>query len=37
MSSTVGGSFLRMGMGACPFLLALLLQMGFGMSASPPG
>jgi EmrB/QacA subfamily drug resistance transporter len=37
MSSTVGGSFLRMGMGASPFLLALLLQMGFGMSAFAAG
>ncbi len=37
MSSTVGGAFLRMGMGATPFLLALLLQMGFGMSAFAAG
>jgi EmrB/QacA subfamily drug resistance transporter len=37
MSSTVGGAFLRMGMGASPFLLALLLQMGFGMSAFAAG
>jgi EmrB/QacA subfamily drug resistance transporter len=37
MSSTVGGSFLRAGMGASPFLLALLLQVGFGMSAFGAG
>jgi len=37
MSSTVGGAFLRMGMGASPFLLALLLQMGFGMNAFAAG
>ena len=37
MASTVGGAFLRMGMGATPFLLALLLQMGFGMSAFSAG
>jgi EmrB/QacA subfamily drug resistance transporter len=37
MISTVGGAFLRMGMGATPFLLALLLQMGFGMSAFAAG
>jgi EmrB/QacA subfamily drug resistance transporter len=36
-SSTVGGAFLRMGMGASPFLLALLLQVGFGMSAFGAG
>lgn len=36
-ASTVGGAFLRMGMGATPFLLALLLQMGFGMSAFVAG
>ncbi|MDR3513164.1 MAG: MFS transporter [Caulobacteraceae bacterium] len=36
-ASTVGGAFLRMGMGATPFLLALLLQMGFGMSAFAAG
>ena len=37
MASTVGGAFMRMGMGATPFLLALLLQMGFGMSAFAAG
>jgi EmrB/QacA subfamily drug resistance transporter len=28
----VGGTFLRLSMGATPFLLALMLQIGFGMS-----
>jgi EmrB/QacA subfamily drug resistance transporter len=37
MSSTIGGAFLRMGMGASPFLLALLLQVGFGMTAFEAG
>jgi EmrB/QacA subfamily drug resistance transporter len=32
-ASVVGGAFLRMGMGAMPFLLALLLQVAFGFSA----
>jgi EmrB/QacA subfamily drug resistance transporter len=36
-TSVIGGAFLRMGMGATPFLLALLLQMGFGMSAFAAG
>ena len=36
-ASVVGGAFMRMGMGASPFLLALLLQMGFGMSALGAG
>ena len=30
--SVVGGVFMRLAMGAMPFLLALLLQIGFGMS-----
>jgi EmrB/QacA subfamily drug resistance transporter len=37
MSATVGGTPLRMAMGASPFLLALLLQMGFGLSALEAG
>jgi EmrB/QacA subfamily drug resistance transporter len=37
MASTVGGTFLRLAMGSTPFLLALLLQMGFGMSALEAG
>ena len=37
LASTVGGFFMRMGIGATPFLLALLLQMGFGMSAFAAG
>ncbi|MBV9996766.1 MAG: MFS transporter [Caulobacteraceae bacterium] len=31
-ASVVGGAFLRMGVGALPFLLALLLQVAFGFS-----
>jgi EmrB/QacA subfamily drug resistance transporter len=34
---TVGGSFMRMAMGATPFLLAMLLQVGFGMNALEAG
>ena len=37
MTSNVGGVFLRMAMGATPFLLAMLLQMGFGLSALEAG
>jgi EmrB/QacA subfamily drug resistance transporter len=37
MTSAVGGVFLRMVMGATPFLLALLLQMGFGLSPLEAG
>ena len=37
MASVVGGGFMRMGMGALPFLLAMLLQMGFGMNALEAG
>ena len=37
MASIVGGAFMRMGMGALPFLLAMLLQMGFGMDALEAG
>ena len=32
-ASIVGGTFMRMGIGATPFLLMLLLQVAFGMSA----
>ncbi|HXQ11124.1 MAG TPA: MFS transporter [Caulobacteraceae bacterium] len=37
MTSTIGGTPLRMAMGSTPFLLALLLQLGFGMSALEAG
>ncbi len=37
MTSTIGGTPLRMAMGSTPFLLALLLQMGFGLSALEAG
>jgi len=37
MTSTIGGTPLRMAMGSTPFLLALLLQMGFGMSPLEAG
>ncbi len=36
-ASVVGGAFMRMGMGASPFLLALLLQVGFGLSPFQAG
>jgi EmrB/QacA subfamily drug resistance transporter len=36
-ASLVGGAFMRMGMGALPFCLAMLLQMGFGMDALGAG
>ena len=36
-ASTVGGAFMRMGMGATPFLLALMLQVAFGLSALQAG
>ena len=36
-ASIVGGTFMRMGMGATPFLLALLLQVAFGMSPFQAG
>jgi EmrB/QacA subfamily drug resistance transporter len=35
--SIVGGAFIRLGLGATPFLLALLLQMGFGLSPFAAG
>jgi EmrB/QacA subfamily drug resistance transporter len=36
-ASIVGGTFMRMGVGATPFLLALLLQVAFGLSALQAG
>jgi EmrB/QacA subfamily drug resistance transporter len=36
-ASTVGGLFSRLVIGASPFLLALLLQLGFGLSAFQAG
>ena len=36
-ASVVGGTFMRMGMGANPFMLALLFQVAFGMSAFQAG
>jgi len=36
-AATVGGAFIRIGVGALPFLLAMLLQVGFGMSALGAG
>jgi MFS family permease len=36
-ASVVGGAFMRMGIGATPFLLALLLQVAFGLSALQAG
>ena len=36
-AATVGGGFLRISIGAMPFLLAMLLQVGFGMSAFTAG
>jgi EmrB/QacA subfamily drug resistance transporter len=36
-AATVGGGFMRIGLGALPFLLAMLLQVGFGMSAFAAG
>jgi hypothetical protein len=36
-ASVIGGSFMRMGIGATPFLLALLLQVAFGLSALQAG
>ncbi len=36
-ASVVGGAFMRMGVGATPFLLALLLQVAFGLSALQAG
>jgi EmrB/QacA subfamily drug resistance transporter len=36
-ASVIGGGFMRMGIGATPFLLALLLQVAFGLSALQAG
>jgi EmrB/QacA subfamily drug resistance transporter len=36
-ASVVGGAFMRVGMGATPFLLALLLQVAFGLTALQAG
>jgi MFS family permease len=36
-ASVVGGAFMRMGVGALPFLLALLLQVAFGFSPFQAG
>jgi EmrB/QacA subfamily drug resistance transporter len=36
-AATVGGGFLRVALGAMPFLLAMLLQVGFGLSAFAAG
>lgn len=36
-ASVVGGAFMRIAMGATPFLLAMLLQIGFGLSAFAAG
>lgn len=36
-ASTIGGSFMRVAMGGLPFLLAMLLQLGFGMNAFQAG
>jgi EmrB/QacA subfamily drug resistance transporter len=36
-AGVVGGGFLRIAVGALPFLLAMLLQVGFGMSALRAG
>jgi len=37
VASNIGGLFLRMGIGATPFLLAMLLQLVFGLSALTAG
>ena len=36
-ASLVGGFFFRIGVGATPFLLPLMLQLGFGMTAFQSG
>lgn len=36
-ASVLGGAFMRVGMGANPFLLAMLLQVAFGLSAFAAG
>jgi EmrB/QacA subfamily drug resistance transporter len=36
-AATVGGAFMRVGMGATPFMLAMLLQVAFGLTALQAG
>jgi EmrB/QacA subfamily drug resistance transporter len=36
-ASVIGGAFMRIAMGATPFMLAMLLQVGFGLSALQAG
>jgi EmrB/QacA subfamily drug resistance transporter len=36
-ASVIGGAFMRMGMGATPFMLAMLLQVAFGLTALQAG
>jgi nitrate/nitrite transporter NarK len=36
-ASVIGGAFMRIAMGASPFMLAMLLQVGFGLSAIQAG
>lgn len=36
-ASVIGGAFMRVAMGATPFMLAMLLQIGFGLSALQAG
>jgi EmrB/QacA subfamily drug resistance transporter len=36
-ASVIGGAFMRIAMGATPFMLAMLLQIGFGMTAFEAG
>lgn len=36
-ASVIGGAFMRVAMGATPFMLAMLLQIGFGMNAFHAG
>jgi len=36
-AGTIGGAFMRMGMGATPFMMAMLLQVAFGLTALQAG
>ena len=36
-AAVIGGFLFRIGIGALPFLLPLMLQVGFGLSAVPVG
>ena len=36
-AGVIGGSLFRIGVGAVPFLLPLMLQLGFGLDALPVG